>query len=1166
MAASKSRRSSGSRRRPSTTNTRRRSRRGARGLAVPPPDNALLRHEESTIDHRIEGERQVVRSASLQMAMAVAIGKKPRAAAEAAGDSTKKRLAKLRLSALAQARALRGDDASRPARLRTRTLSDAAPDGVDLVAPVAGSSNWVPLGPTAIPNGQTYSSVRVLVTGRVTAIVVDPTDANIIYIGTAQGGVWKTTDGGLSWTPRTDNEVSLAIGSLVMDPANHLVLYAGTGEGNFSGDSYYGNGILKTTDGGNSWTTLAQATFTGTRFSRLAVTPGTSSRLFAATGTGVYRSTDSGVTWTKMTGSSLPTLNATDVGIDPTTPATVYAAFWGGGIYQSTNASAATPTWTKLAGGLPTSGFTRIALGISPSSPSTVYALMSGLSNANPSLAYLVNRFLRSDDSGATWTNIALPGSGNIGGQGFYNLNVAVDPTTPDIVFLSSISLWKAVRSGATWTITNVGATFHPDNHSLAIQPGNHLVVYAGSDGGVYRSADGGVTWSDTINEGPCITQFEFIDQHPTSDAVVFGGTQDNGTEQFRNSPVFGHADDGDGGYCAVDRVQPNNVLSTYYGPSPKRSTQGGAFGTWFDVSPGISGNSLFYPPLALDQTNPNNIAFGTTLINLDAAQGTGGWPTQVTLAGITGEVAAIDYVNSNLIYAGTTAGEVYRLAKSGATWTATAIQASPLPGQWIWDVQARPDDANTIIVVMSGFGIAHVWRGVVAPGGGSATWTSVSGSGGGALPDIPANALVIDPASPNTYYIATDVAVFRTTNAGTTWTQFSEGLPNCAVFDLRLHAPTRLLRAGTHGRGLWERRLDTTSMPDVDLYFRDHLMATGRTLPTPSVTAAFADSLQLVSLNDPLWWWQCADIKVDALEGTPPNYQTSVAAVDYAAYESRLQHRNAQRGRVNRVYVQLHNRGIAAGANVTVKLLYADASAGLPPLPSDFWTAFPNDSTNTTQWKPIGSAKVVPALSPVEPAILEWDWATPTSAADHSCLLVVMDSPANPIPAASKVFDVGTLVPNEKRVGLKNLHIVDAPPGAGMSTILRFFGVVDKLHAIRLLPVELAGWQVGLLLPKKFATPKGWTAKKPSAALTKDLKARFGDALSAFDTTTVYWLGADAKAGALDKVSVPAAGLQLVLTVAPPSKGKASATVNVVQETDGRVVGGNTFVLRRRQ
>ena len=1151
--------------------------------AVPPPDNPLLRHEELDVDRRVEGEREVVESASLVAAVAAATGKRIRKITTRV-ESTIAKLCRLRLAALAHTRGLPGADPGAPTRAGVRALSAAAPGGVELVPPVAGASNWVQLGPTAIPNGQTYSAARVLVTGRATAIVVDPTNTNIIYLGTAQGGIWKTTDGGLNWTPKTDNEVSLAIGALAMDQSNHLVLYAGTGEGNFSGDSYYGNGILKTINGGTTWTTLAQATFAGTRFSRIAITPGTPARLFAATGNGLYRSVDSGVTWTKMTGSSLPAFNATDVCIDPSTPATVYASFWGGGIYKTTNAAAAgQPAWTKLAGGLPATGFTRIALGLAPSSPQTIYALMAG-----PGNAYSVNNFLQSTDAGNTWTSIPLPG-GNIGGQGFYNLNVAVDPTTPDIVFLSGISVWKAVRNSTTgvWTITNVGSTIHPDNHAFAIQPGNHLIVYAGNDGGIYKSINGGITWIDTINEGPCITQFEFIDHHPTSDAVVFGGTQDNGTEQFRNSPVFNHADDGDGGYCAVDRLQPRNVISTYYAASPKRSTQGGAFGTWLDVSSGITGTPLFYPPLTLDQTNPSNIALGTTLINLDAAQGTGGWPTQVNLPGISGNVSAIHYLNSNLIYAGTTTGQVYRLTKSGTTWTAAAINAAPLPGQFIWDITARPDDVNTVIVVMSGFGISHLWRGVVAAGGTSATWTNISGSAAGMLPDIPVNALVIDPAAPNTYYIATDVAVFRTTNAGATWTQFSQGLPNCAVFDLRLHQPTRLLRAGTHGRGLWERKLDVTSLPDADVFFRDHLMATGRQTPSPSgVVAAFEDPLQYVVLGDSLWWWECADIKVDALESTPPNYQMPVAAVDYVAYESRLQHRNAQRGKVNRVYVQVHNRGIAPAANVTVKLLYANASAGLPPLPSDFWTAFPNNSTNTSIWTPIGTAKVIPSLPAVEPTILEWDWTTPATAADHTCLLVVMDSPSNPIPAASKIFDVNTLVQNEKRVGLKNLHIVNAPAGTSIGAALGFFGERGTAQTIRVLPATLGRWSLGIIWPK--GTPltaamkaarrarstrrsgaatalkqQGWLTKKPGAAVIARLREQFGDDLDKFDTTTVYALENSEKGGHIDDVKIPKAGMRVLLLLTPPERAEGTASFNVVQEEQGRVIGGNTFVLQ---
>ena len=218
----------------------------------------------------------------------------------------------------------------------------------------------------------------------------------------------------------------------------------------------------------------------------------------------------------------------------------------------------------------------------------------------NPSNNYVIDKLYLTTDGGSSWTAIPLPG-GSIGAQGFYNINVAVDPTTPDIVYLGGISLWKATRSTTTgaWTTVEIGGAVHPDNPAPAFDPTNHLVIYAGNDGGIYKSADGGTSWFDGINEGLCITQFEFIAQHPTSDAVVFGGTQDNGTEQFRNSPVFNHADDGDGGFCLVDQTQPRNVISTYYGPSPSdrrlaaRSAPGRRSGTAF-LAPASSLSAWF--------------------------------------------------------------------------------------------------------------------------------------------------------------------------------------------------------------------------------------------------------------------------------------------------------------------------------------------------------------------------------------------------------------------------------------------------------------------------------------------------------------------------------------------------------------------------------------------
>ena len=1150
------------------------------GTAVPPPDDPLLRHEETDIDRLLleytpdTGVTAAVTPAEL---MAAPAGRARRTVTAAAVGAAPRRtvmtqLAAMRVAAVETSRAMPHADHGAPAGM----IAMAAEVGGGLggpsgVAPVPGVSNWVQLGPTAIPKGQTYGGARVLVTGRVTALAIDPNNPNNIYCGTAQGGVWKSTTGGNNWIATSDNELSLAIGAIAVDPTNPQIVYAGTGEGNFSGDSYYGNGVLKSINGGASWTMNATGTFMGARFCRIAVTPGTPARLFAATTIGLFRSNDAGVTWTKMTGGGLPGTNCTDVCVDRANPDTVYASFWSQGIWKTTNGGVGAPTWTKLTAGLPAGGFTRIALGISRTSPNVVYALIADA-------AYNVNGFYRTTNNGANWASVALPA---LGGQGFYNLNVVVDLATPNVVYLSAISLWKAVRNSGTgaWTFTDVGLNIHPDNHAFAMHPTNSLLIYAGSDGGVYRSTNGGTSWDDSINKDLCITQFEFLAQHPTSDAVVLGGTQDNGTEQFRNDPVFYHSDDGDGGYCCIEQSpNPLNQLSTYYRASPKRSTQGGTFGTWNNVLTGLDPTAaLFYPPMAMDRTSSQNVALGTRSLNVTTTQGTAGW-TSVAIPGFNGSLSAIDYVNSSLIYAGANNGSVFCFRKVGPAWVATAINAAPLPAAFVTDIAAVPGSPNNVIVAFGGFGIPHVWRGVV-PAAGTATWTNISGAGVTGLPDIPVNALVIDPAAPSNIYIATDVAVYRSVTGGTTWTQFSQGLPNCAVFDLHLHAPTRLLRAGTHGRGLWEKKLDVPSLPAADLYFRDHAMSTGRIVPAPNgVPAAFADPLQLVTLGTPQYIWMSTDMKVDAMAGSPPQFQFPIPAVDYVVYEAKLQHRNAVRGQVNHVYVQLHNRGFAPALNVTVKLLWADASAGLPPLPPDFWTMFPNNSSNTAQWHPIGAAKVVPSLSNTLPAILEWDFAPPLAAATHSCLLVIMDSPSDPIPAGNKVFDIGTLVSNEKRVALKNLVLVNPGPSAVDWFTVDFNAATAAPATIRVLTTGGAA-TFGIALPKQAAVPapagrtravnaaplaerriEGLNVQKATQKQSDRLKEVLGkDAADTYDLSKM--LVSD-KAGTISGLVLPKEGLRAAFTVA--AAGSAPATLSIVQEENGQIVGGVTVVISK--
>jgi hypothetical protein len=501
-----------------------------------------------------------------------------------------------------------------------------------------------------------------------------------------------------------------------------------------------------------------------------------------------------------------------------------------------------------------------------------------------------------SGSAGATWSSIALGGS--TPSITTSRVFVAVDISSPDIVYFCGTSLFKGVRNSMTgaWTSTDIGQAIHADHRTFATHPSDHLTIITGTDGGPYRSTDGGSTWSDSINKGLCLLQLEFIDQHPSVDGLVFGGTQDNGSDEFRASEVFYHADDGDGAMVAIDQSNPRNVITEHFSISPERSTQGAKFGSFSSVATGIAGNSLFYPPLALDQTNQNNIVFGSDQLNLDASQGTGGWPTKVALPGIAGRVSALAYVSSNLIYAATSSGEVYRAAPSSGTWTATAIHAAPLPNRWIWDVAVDPANSNSITVVDGGFGGAHVWRGVVNAAGTGATWTDVSGTAPQRLPDIPFYAIAVDPAAAGTYYAGSDVGVWRTTDDGAHWTLFNEGLPNTAVYDLKLHLPTRLLRAATHGRGIWERLLDAATVPDTNVYVRDNVLHTGRFTAPYGLASPIENLTQHVALGDPVYWWQCADVKIDAPQGSPPAYQFPIAGVDYVTFESQLVHTDPQR------------------------------------------------------------------------------------------------------------------------------------------------------------------------------------------------------------------------------------------------------------------------------
>ncbi len=1078
-----------------------------------------------------------------------------------------------------------------PALLRLQALEErdaapaTAPAGVTAAPVNTAMANWTPMGPLAVPNGQTYGGARVLISGRVTAIAPHPVIGDTVYIGTSRGGVWRTDDGGQTWTALGDDQPSLAIGALAIGINDPLVLYAGTGEGNVQLYStayplssapgvYLGVGVLRSTDGGATWVNDASTLLANHSFYRIAVDPADANHAFAATSRGLCRTTD-GVTWTALAGGGLPAISSsviacTDVFVDAgdATGNTVYAAFWGSGIYRSPDALAANPTFTLLTTGLPAGASTsRISLKQAASSPAHKYALVA----ANNDVFLGVYR--TNTAAGDTWQ--VCTSSGTIQLYGAFTSDVNVDPTTPDVVYVSGVELYKCQRNPVTaaWSVTNIGGAIHPDSHTFGFHPTLNQTIYSGNDGGFFVSHDGGATWDDTPNEGLCLMQYEAIDSHPTSDTIVQCGTQDNGTQQYRNSPVHYHSADGDGGYAVISKVNGNDVMHSYYQNTPERSTAAGKYGSYSPISTGLNGSGLFYPPSAISPTS-DRLAWATNVVNIDDTMGTGGWPgAGVTLPAINGKVSAVSFANDSLIYCATTSGQVYRLDRSGATWTTRVLHAAPLPvGQWIWDVHSLPGDDDTVLVAFSGFGLAkHVWQGAVSAAG-TATWNAVSGG----LPDVPMYALCL--ASATDWYVGSDIGVFRTTNGGTTWINYSQGLPNTAVYDLRRRAGSNLLRAATHGRGLWEIRTDLVSQPTVDLFVRDHVMDTGRAPSGSPANAAWEDPTRYVTLNSPCYWWECADIKTDA----PPNWQLQPSEVNYLNFETKLFHESPEIGNQNRVYVQVHNRGPLAANNVTVKIMAAGATGGLPDLPADFWTTWPN-SAGDANWTPVGSPQTIATLAPLRPTVLEWTWTPQVGADAHSCMLVVVDSPSDPIPETAKVHDIGQLVTGEKRVGLKNLHLVNLLPNVFVPIPLYLYASSQSelRYLVRLPSLDRPDVRLTMLfskaLSRRASDIKGLRATKFSRADLSRLERRWiGDEMrpaeswkrvvKTFDLTRQFRVDPG-----FEYVDVPlgmkAGGREEIILLAMRTGDRRSARPArfIVQQLTSKdeVVGGSTFVFK---
>ena len=510
------------------------------------------------------------KAAQPKVAPAPSVGRaRPAPAARARASRTSRPAA--RSLAAAMTRATR--KIARPSR---RTKKAGRRRGSNLISRV-NSSAWLDIGPSLVPEGQTYGTNRVDVIGRVSSVAVDPGNVKHLLCGSANGGIWETKDGGATWAARTDQMPTLAIGAVTFDPGDRKRVYAGSGEGNFYAN--LGAGVYRSVDGGTTWKVIATAPFVGVGFYDLVVDPVNTKVLYAATTVGFYVSTNSGVNWSlKRAG------RCWDITVHPGGGTVELLAAFVDGLFVSSNAG---------------SSFTPVAL---PSPPAAAWdRLAVDRVQAAPAIAYVFGAAGGTPHlwrrTGSTWSKVTgLPAlSVN---QAWYDWYVAASPTNRGRVFLGAIDTFRGDLSGTTWTWTNITSqgnnSIHPDQHSLTFAPGNANVIYAGNDGGVYRSATSGNTWK-ALNRGLGITEVEYLGSDPTTWQWLMAGTQDNGTIRFTGSTIWEHIADGDGGDCGVNQLNPNEVYHSYYNVSLEGSNNKGDTWTWL-APPAVP--SLFYPPV----------------------------------------------------------------------------------------------------------------------------------------------------------------------------------------------------------------------------------------------------------------------------------------------------------------------------------------------------------------------------------------------------------------------------------------------------------------------------------------------------------------------------------------------------------------------------------------
>ncbi len=661
-------------------------------------------------------------------------------------------------------------------------------------AKLLSEPGWVSLGPI---NGA----------GRSTSVAPDFSIEGKLTIGAAGGGLWRTEDSGMSWYPLTDGIADLSVGAVAIAPSDPQVIYLGSGEGGIAGDFIPGIGLLRSPDDGQSWFLPGgEEDVAASQFFALSIDPDDADTLFAATNEGLLRTADGGVTWDVIIAPA-GLVGVTEVLRSSETKNLMYAAMWCAGmcpegINRVMRSEDGGISWVAADAGLPAETFNgpiwnRFSLTVAVSDDQILYAGGYSGDDERPVIIY------RSDDGGRSWLETDGDCGPYLGGQGWYDNTITLHPSNPDIVIAGGMYYVVSMDAGVNWTVLDPyeggGEGFgtetipHVDAHDLQWQGER---VWLSCDGGIWFSDDFGLTWTGR-NDGLVTRQYYAMDLDPMRPERVLAGTQDNASNLRRDigDDTWDLVINSDGFECAINPLMPDYMYGTIYGTEIYRSTDGGE--SWVVISDPIAGETApFYTPLEMQYATPWVLYTGKTNVwrtadagdrwtRLSTAVVEGTWSTGVVTA------IATTPIDTDVVFVGK--GEiVYASDDGGQLWWPSPMASN------VNAITISPFDSHVAVACLALVEEGQSQMMKTIDGGHS--WFD-SGEG---LPPFAAHAARWDLDDSNTVYAGTDLGLYRSLDGGRSWERMpGTGLPAASVHDIRLQ-PGRIVVA-THGRGVWE-------------------------------------------------------------------------------------------------------------------------------------------------------------------------------------------------------------------------------------------------------------------------------------------------------------------------------------------------------------------------